>query len=170
VGAPFAIDGHTIAAGGVEEIDLFNAHPGPPAARKVSLTGVGRGKPKLRFTVDAGEGAASIRSLRLGLPRGLHFTTTPHDRARGVHTTAPAHATLTGHQLTLALKHAVGSLSVTITPPGLSANASLVTRARTISPYNQHHQQKRRLTLRARCTVRDAAGRLARLDLKLNTG
>jgi hypothetical protein len=169
--APLAIEGNTIAAGGVEEIDLFHAHPGPPSAGKVSLTGVGIGEPRLRVTVDAGEGAAPMRSLKLSLPRGVHFTTAPNDRERGVHTSAPTRAiTLTGHRLTLGLKRAVGSLSVTVTPPALTADPNLVTRARTVDAYNRHHQRKRRLTLKARCSVQDAAGHVTRLGLTLKLG
>jgi len=66
----FATDQGTIAIDGERGVDLLTIKPGPPSAIKVSLSGLATGRPKLRFTLDAGQSAAPIHKLQLTLPRG----------------------------------------------------------------------------------------------------
>jgi subtilase family serine protease len=47
---------------------------GVPTVSRVSLTGVGAGRPALSLTVTAGSGAPAVKAVTIALPSGLRFT------------------------------------------------------------------------------------------------
>jgi hypothetical protein len=167
-GYPLAIDDRTIASGGAGAINLFTPRPGPPSTRRASLSGLALGNPKLRFTLEAGQDAAPIRSFKLSLPGGLRFSTRGSRRSRGVHVSAPRRsANITSRTLGVALRRPVRSLIVTITPSGLTEERSLIARVQRIRRYNGTHRRKHASTLRIQCAITDATGHATSVLLKI---
>ena len=171
--SPPALDGRTILTGGQGELDLFTPMPEPaqpraPSARNASLTSVVSGKPRLRFTLDHGHDAPSIRSIRLSLPPGLRFAQRRISLTRGVHATVANRAvSFTRGALTITLRRpAARAVAFSITSPALIAQQTLVARLRRIANYNRHHRRKRGLTLNVDCRVTDARGHTTRVNLK----
>ena len=159
--------GRTIATEGVAGIELFTAEPGAPSAGSASLSGLSSAKPKLRFTLDAGQGAAPIRSFELNPPSGLRLARDRTGRATGVHITGPQPTVkIRDGTLTATLRSPVESLYVTITPPALIERQNLIASAQRIRTYNTTHRRKRVLTMHVRCVVTDAAGHRTPLTLK----
>lgn len=168
---PLAAEGHTVVAGGQGEIDIFTSIPGPPTVRNVSLYGLAAAKPKLRFTVDAGQSAAPIRSIKLSLPSGLRFASQRAGHIRGVLVKGhPARVIrLSKGALTITVRRPAVGFSVTITIPAIVEKESLISEARRIQSYNRTHRRKRRLTVSVRTIVTDASGHHSRLALKIRS-
>ena len=159
VPSPLAIEGRTIASGGLDGIDLFTITPGPPSARNASLSGLAIGRPRLRFALDAGQNAAPIRSFKLSLPRGVRFASHLGGRTRGVRISVPARvAILEPVALTVTLRRPAKSMSVTVDPSAIIEQNSLIAQIRGIRRYNRTHRRKRAVTLSTRCLVTDATG------------
>jgi hypothetical protein len=172
-GYPLAIEGRTIASGGdqpTNALDIFTITAGLPSARNASLSGLARGRPKLRFTLDAGQSAAPIRSFKLSLPRGLRFARGRGGHIRGVliKGTSPRAVRLSHGALTVTLARPAESLSVAIAPAALIEQASLISEARRIQIYNRTHQRKRVLTVNIRAVLTDASSHTSRLTLKVS--
>ena len=166
---PFAIAGRTIATGGVNAIDLLTISPGSPSARNVSLSGLTIGRPRLRFTLDAGQNAAPIRSFKLTLPRGVRFASRLGGRTRGVRISVPAQAGRLGPgALIVTLRQPAESLAITIAGPAIIEQNSLIAQIRRIRRYNRTHRRKRGLTVSTRCLVTDATGHNTPLGLATN--
>jgi hypothetical protein len=168
---PLAIDGDTIASGGgipSKALNVFTLIAGRPSARNTSLAGLATGKPKLRFTLDGGQSAAPIRSLKLNLPQGLALASHRSRHTPGVRVSVPARVSKSRPAaLTVTLRHPAESVSVTIAPPTLIDRASLMAKARRIRTYNRTHRRKRTLTMSIRVLVTDATGRSTPLTLTL---
>jgi hypothetical protein len=166
----FATDGTTIAAegstsvtaDGSSSVDLFTIVPGHPSATSVSLTGLATGSPALRFTLQAGQSAAPIRSLQLTLPRGLRFT----DHPRAVRTSsATQRVRLRPDTLALTLRTPAQTLAISITRPALEQLKALTAKVRRVRRYNRTHRRKRTLEIRPRGVVTDAADQATNLTL-----
>ena len=156
-GYPLAIDGSTIATGGVNAIDLFTIPPGAPSVRHASLSGLFSGNPKLRFTLDASQNAAPIRSLKLSLPSALRFARQRIGRTRGVRINASFRIVrLRPGALTVTVRRPTQSLAITIAGPAIIEQNSLIAKVRRIRKYNRTHRRKRTVTLRLHCLVTDA--------------
>jgi hypothetical protein len=168
---PLAIDGDTIASGGgipSKALDVFTLVPGRPSVRNTSLSGLATAKPKLRFTLDGGQSAAPIRSLKLNFPQGLALARHRGRHTPGVRVSVPTRvARSRPGTLTVTLRHSAESVSVTIAPPTLIDRASLIAKARSIRAYNRTHRRKRTLTISIRVLVTDATGRNTPLTLKI---
>ena len=160
----FATDQGTIAIDGEGGVDLLGIKPGPPSATNVSLSGLATGKPKLRFTLHAGQSAAPIQTLQLTLPRGLRFL--HHPRAVRI-SVATQHVKLSPGALTATLRRPSQSVAITIARPAISELKPLTAEIRRIHRYNRTHRRKHTLTIRIRCAVTDATGQ--HTNLTLNT-
>jgi hypothetical protein len=166
---PLAAEGHTVVAGGYQgRIDIFTSIPGPPTVRNVSLSGLAAGKPKLHFILDAGQGAAPIRSIKLSLPSGLRFARHGPGRTRGVLINGgPVRvARLSPGSITVVLTHPGETVSVTIAHPAIVERQSLVTQLRRAREYNRTHRRKRALTVNIRGVVTDTTNHSTRITLK----
>ena len=158
----FATDQGTIAIDGQVGVDLLTIKPGPPSASNVSLSGMATGKPKLRFTLRAGQSAAPIRTLQLTLPRGLRF----HNHPRAVRiSVATQHVKLTPGTLTATLRPWSESVAITIAGPAINERTPLAAEIRRIRRYNRTHRRKHTLAIRIRCAVTDATGQHTHLTL-----
>ena len=158
----FATDQGTIATDGEGGVDLLTIRPGPPSATNVSLSGLATGRPKLRFTLHAGQSAAPIHTIQLTLPRGLRFF--HHPRAVRI-TAAAQQVELSPGTLTATLRRPAESLEITIARPAISELKPLAAAIRRVRRYNRTHRRKHRLAIRIRCAVTDATGQRTNLTL-----
>ena len=108
--------------------------PGRPTLSGGSLTGIGHGRPTLRFTAVAGRGAAKLAVLTISLPRGLAVATHRHGRRVQINGVALAGASAKslavsrGH-LVIRLRRSASRVSVTLRPAALHESAALRHRA-----------------------------------------
>ncbi|MGO9754049.1 MAG: putative Ig domain-containing protein [Solirubrobacteraceae bacterium] len=103
--------------------------PRPPTWPSVSFSGLGRSKPKLSFTVDAGAFAPALRSVTISLPRGLSFTGSARNLRKGIVVksggsasafTASSH----GSSVTISFSSALTSATITISSPAVTISSS----------------------------------------------
>ena len=161
----FATDQGTIAIDGECGVDLLTIKPGPPSATNVSLSGLATGKPKLRFTLHAGQSAAPIHTLQLTLPRGLRFL--HHPRAVRISVADPARETHALARSPQPSARRAESVAITIAGPAINERKPLAAEIRRIRRYNRTHRRKHTLAIRIRCAVTDATGQ--HTNLTLNT-
>jgi subtilase family serine protease len=125
----------------------------------LSLSSVGVARPRLSFTLTAGRSAPSIKSINVGLPRGLHFTTSRSTvtvtGGKGKHLKLIAR--LVHGALVLTLRTATPQAHVTISSPRLAASDSLT------AALARHQTTRVTLTIR----VTDADKLTTRLSQKI---
>jgi len=91
-----------------------------------SLSGMGKGEPRLSFKVTAATGAPSIRTIVVGLPKGLKFSSAAKLLVKGVSLRGVKFtAKVRQGALTLTLKTAAPSVTVTVSNAELSESKSL---------------------------------------------
>jgi hypothetical protein len=106
--------------------------PGKPQLSGAhKLGGLGRGRPKLSFTVAAGTFAPALKSVTVRLPGGLGFARKARSPARGITVKAGAKRVafsprFTGGALTIAFRAAATTVSVAIDAPALTISPSEV--------------------------------------------
>ena len=133
--------------------------PGAPTLSHLSLSSVGVARPRLSFTMTAGRGAPSIKSINVTLPRGLHFTssrstvTVKGGKGKSLKFTAR----LVRGALVLTLRTATPQARVMISSPRLAASGSLT------SAIARHQAGRVTLTMR----VTDAGKLTTRLSQKI---
>jgi hypothetical protein len=116
--------------------------PASPRLSAITISGLARRKPALRFTLTRGKGAPSLKSFTLSPPAGLSFV--KHGLTKGV-SVAGSHALrLRRGRLTVTLKHAVNQIVVRISATALRERKAL----------RKHHGKH----LRLHVSVADAAG------------
>ncbi len=109
---------------------------GKPTISRGSLTGIAKRRPRLGFTIAAGTGAPALKTIAIGLPRGLTFShhrrrlardITAKDRTgrRQKITTRLSHGILT-----VTLKNAATRLQIAITAPAIRARTALANKAK----------------------------------------
>ena len=100
---------------------------GAPTLSHLSLSSVGAARPKLSFSLTAGHDAPSIKTIEVGLPRGLSFTNSRSAIAvtgrKGRHLKFTAR--LLRGALALTVRTATPQVHVTISSPRLAASGSL---------------------------------------------
>jgi len=125
---------------------------------KESLTGVGKSKPKLSFTVTAGAG---LEKLVVALPSGLRFSTKAKNLAKGIAVSGGKHVKFTlkasRSKLTISLKGAPTSLKVTIGAKAITVSSSLAKKVK--------HKKVKRLDVVVNAT--DSTHATTRLVLKI---
>jgi subtilase family serine protease len=108
----------------------------PPTISAVSLSGMRRARPKLQFTVTAGQNAPAVKRLAIRLPRTLHFGRKP----RAMTVTGPNRHraafswSLRGGVLTITLKSSKSQIKVTLNYAAITATAREITAARRGRP------------------------------------
>jgi 5-hydroxyisourate hydrolase-like protein (transthyretin family) len=119
---------------------VTQVRPGPPTLFGGSLSGLGAGKPVLRFHLAAGANGHKLRSFKVKLPAGLAFVAA--QLVRGVKVTGGGRVTekVTGGQLVVTIGSPARAVTVTVASPAVK-----VTRARaghavrilvTVTPVN----------------------------------
>jgi subtilase family serine protease len=132
---------------------------GAPTLSHLSLSSVGLARPRLSFTMTAGRGAPSIKTVNVTLPRGLHFTssrstvTVTGPKGKRLRLTTR----LVRGALVLTLRTATPQAHVTISSPRLAASGSLT------SAIARHQAGRVTLTMR----VTDADKLTTRLSTKI---
>ena len=109
---------------------------GKPTITRGSLTGIAKRKPRLRFTIAAGTGAPALKTISIGLPRGLTFAHPRTHRSRDI--TAKDRpgrrqkitSRLSHGILTVTLKRVATRLQFAITAPGILAGTGLANKAK----------------------------------------
>jgi hypothetical protein len=131
-----------------------------------SLSGVGKGKARLGFTLTVGRNAPATKAITIGLPKGLEFSTSKENLAKGINvkgsgaTRLKSTAKVSHGKLTITLKIAASSIRVTISSPAIGVS-------RTLAGNVEHHKVK---TLRVAVTAADTGHRTTRFTLKLSPG
>jgi hypothetical protein len=103
----------------------------PPKTSRASIRDVGRGAPRIAFTVTGGGHSPKLVSVAVALPRGLRFDA----RRVAEHVLVGGHTprgsvTVKHGVLTIRLKRPAGRIAVRIVAPAVSATASLARNVR----------------------------------------
>jgi subtilase family serine protease len=122
--------------------------PGNPPLKARRLSGLGKGKPKLTFTVASGSFAPALKSVQTKLPGGLSFARKAKSLAKGItvksgSTKVKFSAMVKRGTLTIAFKSAVTSAYVTLVGPTISISRSEARKIR------KHKVKKLTLSIKA---------------------
>jgi hypothetical protein len=149
---------------------LVRASSEPPegivTSSHASLSGVARRRAKLRFALSAHGNAPLIKTITIGLPKGLGFSTSKRLLAHGVDVRGSGAKQLKftskviRGKLQITLKTAKTSLQTTILSPALNVSKTLAGKVR-------HHKIK---TLAVAVTAVTAAHTTDRLTIELTAG
>jgi hypothetical protein len=130
---------------------------GPPTSSGASLTGVGKGKATLKFTVVSGiNGAPLLKKVTVSLPGGLSFDGKKLKKALSVNHKFTYK--LSGGKLTITLKSTASSVAVSIGSAGIKVGKALAK--------NVKKHKTKKLTVST--TATDASGKTTRLPLTLS--
>jgi subtilase family serine protease len=108
---------------------------GRPRTRSVKFSGLGKGKPKLTFTIDAGSHAPALKSVSVSLPRGLSFAKKTKTLEQGIGIRSGGRKVKFTVKLskgvpTISFKSAVRTASLTIGTPAISVSGSEASKIR----------------------------------------
>jgi uncharacterized membrane protein len=108
---------------------------GKPRTRSVKFSGLGKGKPKLTFTIDAGSHAPALKSVSVSLPRGLSFArkTKTLDKGIGIRSggrKVKFRLKLSKGVPTISFKSSVRTASLSIGTPAISVSGSEASKIR----------------------------------------
>jgi subtilase family serine protease len=109
--------------------------PQKPTTKSVALTGLGKGKPKLTFSVAAGSFAPALKSVAVKLPGGLSFAKKAKSLSKGVTAKSGSRKLkfslkLSRGVLTITFKAATTKASLTLAGPAIVVSRGEVTKAR----------------------------------------
>ena len=89
----------------------------------------GQGRAKLSFTLAAGKNAARLKTITIALPKGLGFSRSKKDLAKGSPSRLAAYAQVhregQPRELTVTLKPPTSSAQVTISSPAITVSGTL---------------------------------------------
>ncbi|MFZ1996397.1 MAG: protease pro-enzyme activation domain-containing protein, partial [Solirubrobacteraceae bacterium] len=109
--------------------------PTKPREKAAKFTGLGKGKPKLTFSVNAGQFAPALKSVQIKLPGGLSFARKAKSLAKGITVKSGSRkmkfaAKVKGGGLLITFKSAVTSASVTLVGPTITISRSEASKIR----------------------------------------
>jgi hypothetical protein len=149
------------------------ATPTPPAppngkatSSHTSLSGIGKRKAKLGFTLTVGRNAPAIKAIAIGLPKGLGFSSSKKNLAKGINVKGSGAkklkftAKVSRGKLTITLKTAASNAGVTISNPEIGVSKALAGNVK-------RHKVK---ALHVTVAATDSGHRTTRLTLKLRAG
>lgn len=127
----------------------FGHRAAPPTVRRVALTGITQGTPRLRFRVQAGTGGLIVGRIAVRLPAGLSFSASRRRLNAGVSVVAAGHAVRyrLKNRLVVALTPACRRIWVTITSRAIIESPRLRHRARKLARPSHHAHPRRNATL-----------------------
>ncbi len=142
-----AVDGFT-NAGTTSFTWTVVAPANPKLSTAPRLSGLGRGRPKLTFSVAAGAFAPGLKSVTIRLGRGLSFAKTARSVPKGITVRSASRkvafsAKVHGGALTITFKSPVTGVSVTLVGPTIAISKSAATKVR------RHKVSKLTISLRA---------------------
>jgi subtilase family serine protease len=136
--------------------------PGKPASKGVKLSGLGKGKPKLTFTVDQGTNAPALKSVSVSLPKGLSFDKSKKTLGKGI---------LVKHngkkvKFSDRVKHGVLTITfkTTQTSASLTLSRPTITITKSEASKIKHHKIKK---LIVRLTTTDAGNQSVKFTVTL---
>lgn len=134
----------------------------PPAAPTVSnksLGGLGKKKPKLKFTLSKAAGGPSLKSFKVGLPKGLSFKSSKIKKGLKVSGGKVFSAKVSGGKLVVVMKGTTTtSVTVTVKSPALKVSNALAKKAKK-------HKDK---TVNVKVTATPVLGASTTLTLTFN--
>jgi len=151
-------------ANGAGSADRFTFVAGKPTASRASLSGVAKRRARLSFTLAAGLQAPALKSLILGLPRGLTLSGLRKHLSMAITVTSAGakqlrfSVKLARGALTITPSRAAAELKLTISYPAVEVSAKL---ARMV----KHDKVK---TLAFVLTTTDTGHRTTKLALKVH--
>jgi subtilase family serine protease len=115
--------------------------PGKPQAKSPKFSGLGKGKPKLTFTVSSGSFAPALKSVQIKLPGGLSFAKKAKSLTKGITVKSGSKkvrfsAKTKGGGLLITFKSAVTTATVTLAGPAISISSAEANKVR-------HHKVKK---------------------------
>jgi subtilase family serine protease len=115
--------------------------PGKPQAKSPKFSGLGKGKPKLTFTVSSGSFAPALKSVQIKLPGGLSFAQKAKSLTKGITVKSGSKkvkfsAKTKGGGLLITFKSAVTTATVTLARPAISISSAEANKVR-------HHKVKK---------------------------
>jgi subtilase family serine protease len=136
--------------------------PGKPASKRVKLSGLGKGKPKLTFTIDEGKYAPALKSVSVRLPQGLSFDKSKKTLGKGI---VVKH---NGNKVKFSARVKQGVLTITFKATQTSASLNLTRPTITITKSEaskiKHHKVKK---LIVRLTTTDASHKSVKFTVTL---
>jgi PKD repeat protein len=109
--------------------------PGAPTSSPGSLSGVGKGKPKLSFELLAGTNAPGLQQVVIGLPKGLGVAKPGLAKGVSIKRAAGQKLTFTARlshgKLTIRLGGAARAVKLTLATPALTASRELAHKVRS---------------------------------------
>lgn len=131
---------------------------GKPTVKSLKLSGLSGGKPKLSFSVHAGNnGAPKVSSVTVKLPSGLSFVKAEIKKGVSVKGAKIKKVSLSGGKLTITLKSSVTSFSVKVSSKAIKESASLRTKAK------KHKVKTEKVTV----SIKDATGKKTSVTVKV---
>jgi hypothetical protein len=101
-----------------------------------SLTGVAKRKVKLSFTITAARNASAVKTIAVGLPKGMSFSSRAKHLTKGVSVTGRRGkrlkftASVRHGVLTITLKAGATSVQIRIVNPAIAASGSLASKVK----------------------------------------
>jgi hypothetical protein len=149
-----AIDSHGLASAPAQDTVTVSPvvavpKPGKPTATHASLTGVAKRRPKLMITLTRGSNAAALKTIKIGLPHGLSFSSAKKKLKKDVTVKSSRGKTLkdtakvSRGTLTITLAGAATTARVTIKSPEIRASAPLARKVK----HNKAGKLKLKLTV-----------------------
>jgi kumamolisin len=141
-----ATDGYTNT--GSTQFTWSVVTPTAPRVSSTKLSGLGKRKPKLTLSVIAGQFAPALKSVSIKLPGGLGFAKKAKTLAKGISVKSGGRkvkfsAKASHGVLTISLKTAVTSASVTLSSPAITITAG------EASKVHRHKVKKLKVTVKA---------------------
>ena len=121
---------------------------GKPTTKSVKLSGLGKRKPKLTFTIGAGSNAPALKSVSVSLPSGFSFAKKTKSLDKGIAVRAGGKKVkfavhVSNGVLTITFKSSVRSASLTLVRPAISVSGGEASKIR------KHKIKKLTVNLRA---------------------
>jgi hypothetical protein len=112
--------------------------PGLPTVTGNVLSGLGKGHAKFKFNISKGTSAPPVKTVDIGLPSGLKFSSQAKDLKEGVRVSGATFKVSHGH-LDITFKHPISTASGTITSPELEVGSKL---SHKVKNEAKHHMFK----------------------------
>jgi hypothetical protein len=151
-----ALDGPSLAIGGVDGVHIFNLLA-PPRLVRLTLEGTATGSPRLSLTMIAAPDNEPIASVALKLSTAIRTTKNQQRLAKGITITGARKPLIRVEHgaLVLGLRTPTRRISLTIARPALLESQNVVNKLTKIIKFNRKHRHKHTLNLALALTITD---------------